>query len=79
MPNDLPFSRGPCLFNVAGLSQRGPGPMHSGMSAAEEFNLKQLASHYLNNHGSHINKVRTRRIHSGGYKVLILLGIDDTI
>ncbi|KAH9960951.1 hypothetical protein BJV74DRAFT_871963 [Russula compacta] len=79
MPNDGPFSRGPCLPNVAGPSQRGPGPIHSGMSATEDLNLKRLASHYLHSHGSYINKFRTRRSRSGGYKVLIVLEIDDTI
>ena len=75
MPND----GGPCLLNVAGPPQRGPGPIQSGMSATEDLNLKRLASHYLHSHGSQINKLRTRRSRSGGYKVLIVLEIDDTI
>ena len=79
MPNDGPFGRGPCLPNIAGPSQRGSGPIHSGTFTAEDLNLKRLASHYLNSHSSHINKFRTRRSHSGGYKVLIVLEVDDTI
>jgi hypothetical protein len=41
--------------------------------------LKRLASHYLHNPGSHVDKLRMRRSRKGGFKVLILLEIDDTM
>ena len=45
------------------------------VSVAED--LKNLASHYLHNTGSHVDKLRMRRSRSGAVKVLILLEIDS--
>jgi hypothetical protein len=47
------------------------------MSAAED--LKNVANHYLNNPGSHVDTLRMRRSRSGTVKVLILLEIVDTM
>jgi hypothetical protein len=80
MPNDgllgrAPPSRPP---NVAGPSQGIlDAVQHSGMSAAED--LKRLASQYLHSPSTHVDKLRMRRRRSGGFKVLILLEIDDTM
>ena len=47
------------------------------MSVGED--LKNLATQYLHNPGSHVDKLRMRRSRSGAVKVLILLEIDDTM
>ena len=46
------------------------------MSVGED--LKNVASHYLHNPGSRVDKLRMRRSRSGAVKVLIVLEIDDT-
>ncbi|KAH9958896.1 hypothetical protein BGW80DRAFT_1449327 [Lactifluus volemus] len=62
--------------NVAGPSQGIPGQVLPGMSAGEE--LRQLASRYLHDRDSRIDKVRVRRSRrSGKVKVMILLELDD--
>ncbi len=45
------------------------------MSATED--VKRLASQYLLSPGSHVDKLRVRRSRSGGFKVLILLKIEE--
>jgi len=47
------------------------------MAAAED--LKRIAGQYLHSPGSQVDKLRVRRGRSGGFKVLILLEIDDTM
>jgi hypothetical protein len=49
-------------------------PVHSEIPPAED--LKRLATHYINNPDSHVDKLRMRRRRSGGFKVLIMLEID---
>lgn len=61
--------------NVAGAFQDIPGLALPGTSAAED--LKYLAIRYLRNPDSHVDKLRMKSSRSGGYKVLILLEIDD--
>ena len=62
-------------YNMAGPSQENPSVVHPGMSVGED--LKTLATRYLHNPGSHVDKLRMRRSRSGTVKVLILLEIDD--
>ena len=50
--------------------------MQSGMQVSVAEDLKNLASHYLHNPGSHVDKLRVKRFRSGAVKVLILLEID---
>jgi hypothetical protein len=50
-----------------------PGHVHSGMLITDD--LKYIASHYLHNPGSHVDKLRVRRSRSGTEKVLISLDI----
>ena len=67
-------------LNVAGPSYGNPNighPVNSGMSVTE--GIEDLASRYLNNHGSRVDKLRFRQSQSGAIKVLIQLGIDDTM
>jgi len=45
------------------------------MSVTED--VKRLASQYLLSPGSRVDKLRMRRSRSGGFKVLILLEIED--
>lgn len=73
--DDTPPSRAPLLHHVSGSSEGNPIPSHSKISAAE--GLKHLASQYLFSPGSHVDKLRMRRSRSGGFKVLILLEVED--
>ena len=71
MPNDGTIGRAPPP-NVAGPSQGVP----SGMTAVED--LRQLASQYLHNPDSRVDRVcmkQSRR--SGKVKVMILLEVDE--
>jgi hypothetical protein len=68
--NDTPPGRAPLLHHVS--SEGHPIPR---ISAAED--LKHLASQYLFRPGSHVDKLRMRRSRSGGFKVLILLEVED--
>ena len=77
MPNDHFARHVPPHNTIAGPSQGKPSPVHSEISVTED--LKNLASHYLHNPGSHVDKLRMRRSRSGTVKVLILLEIDDTM
>ena len=77
MANDGPPSGVPLPQNIAGPSRGNPRVVHSRMSAAED--LKNVASHYLHNPGSHVDKLRMRRSRSGAVQVLILLEIDDAM
>jgi hypothetical protein len=71
--NDTPPGRPPLLHHVS--SEGHPIPLYSRISAAED--LKHLASQYLFRPGSHVDKLRMRRSRSGGFKVLILLEVED--
>ena len=73
MPNDGP--RRHVLHHIVAPSQGNPDLVHSEMSVGE--NLKNLASHYLHNPSSYVDKVRMRQSRSGGVKVLISLLIDE--
>jgi len=67
-------------LNVAGPSRGNPSfghPVNSGMSDPED--IEDLASRYLHNPGSHVDKLRMRRSRSGAVKVLIVLEIDNTM
>ncbi|KAF8482429.1 hypothetical protein DFH94DRAFT_690645 [Russula ochroleuca] len=75
--SDHPSSHVPLPHNIAGPSRGNPNTVHFGTPVAED--LKNLASDYLHNPGSHVNKLRVRRSRSGAVKVLILLEIDDTM
>jgi len=77
VPNDGPSSHVPLPHNVSGPSRRNPSLGHSGMSVIED--LEDVASRYLHNPSSHVDKLRMRRTHSGAIKVLILLVMDDTM
>ncbi|KAH9958889.1 hypothetical protein BGW80DRAFT_1372312 [Lactifluus volemus] len=62
--------------NVANLFQGLPGPVPPGISAEKE--LKQLASRYLRDPDSHVDRVRVRCSRcSGKVKVMILLELDE--
>jgi len=79
VPNDGPPGHVPPL-NVPGSSRGNPSfghPVNYGMSVADD--IEDLASRYLYNSGSHVDKLRVRRSRSGTVKVLILLEIDDTM
>jgi len=79
VPNDGPPGHVSPL-NVAGPSRGNPNfghPVNSEMSVADD--IEDLASRYLYNSGSHVDKLRVRRSRSGTVKVLILLEIDDTM
>jgi hypothetical protein len=73
MLNDGPQS--PDLHHNVAPSRENPDLVHSGMSVGED--LKNLASHYLNNPSSSVDKVRMRQSRSGAVKALILLLIDE--
>jgi hypothetical protein len=80
VPNGAPPGRGPLLHFIAGPSQAegNTTPVHPGMSTAED--LKRLASQYLFSPGCHVDKLRMRRCRrSGGFKVLIMLEIEDAM
>ena len=68
-------------LDVAGPSRGNPRIGHlvndPGMSVAED--IEDLASRYLHNPGSHVEKLRMRRSQSGAVKVLIQLEIDNTM
>jgi len=66
----------PLPHNVAGLSRGHPSFERTEMSAAED--LKYLASRYLHNLDSSVDKLRMRRSRSGIVRVFILLEIDGT-
>ena len=79
--NDVgPPGHVPPPLNVVGPSQGNPSfghPVNSGMFVTE--NIENLASHYLHNPRSHVDKLRMRRSRSCAVKVLILLEIDDAM
>ncbi|KAH9979157.1 hypothetical protein BJV77DRAFT_967652 [Russula vinacea] len=76
--NDHPPGHVSLLHNIAGPSRGNPNLIHFETSVSEE--LKNIASDFLHNPGSHVNKLRVRRSRSGAIsKVLILLEIDDTM
>jgi len=78
--NDSPPSHVPLSLDVAGPYRGNPSigrPMNPGMSVAED--TKDLASRYLHNPGSDVDKLRVRRSRSGAVKVLIVLETDDTM
>ena len=79
VPNEGPTAHVPLPHtgNVAGPSRGNPSLVHSGVPVAED--LKNLASRYLHNPSTHVDKLRMRRSRSGTVKVLILLEIDDTM
>jgi hypothetical protein len=77
MPNDGLFSRVPQPPNVAGPSRgNDSGGIHLGTSTEED--IRRLACQYLQNPSAHVDKLRMRRSRSGGFKVMILLEIEDT-
>ncbi|KAI0281194.1 hypothetical protein BGY98DRAFT_1175083 [Russula aff. rugulosa BPL654] len=73
VPIDGPPSHVPLPHNVMGPFRGNPGHVHSGMLITDD--LKYIASHYLHNPGSHVDKLRVRRSRSGTEKVLISLDI----
>ena len=75
MRNDATNGPAPLLHNVAGPSGANANLVHSELPPAED--LKRIASHYLQNPDSHVDKLRMRRSRTGGFKVLILLEIDS--
>jgi hypothetical protein len=77
MPNGGPVSRPRRLPNVPDPSRENSDPDHLQIPRAED--LKRLAGQYLNNSGSHVVKLRMKLNRSGGFKVLILLEVDDII
>jgi hypothetical protein len=77
VPNDRPHSQFPLPHNTARPSRGNPSFVHSGMSVGED--LKNLASYYLHDLGSHVEKLRMKRSRSGAVKVLILLEVDDVM
>lgn len=79
MPNDPTIGcAAPSLSSVAGPPRGIPGPVPSGMSAAEDLRL--LASQYLHNRGSRVGRIRIRQSrHSGRVKVIIMLEIDEMV
>ena len=67
-------------LDVAGPSRGNPNirhPVNYGMSVTE--GIEDLASRYLHNPGSRVDKLRFRQCQSGAVKVLIQLEIDDTM
>ncbi|KAF8481716.1 hypothetical protein DFH94DRAFT_732542 [Russula ochroleuca] len=77
VPNGRPPGHVPPPDNVAGSSRGNASLVHPRVSVTED--LKNMASHYLHNPSSHVDKLRMRRSRSGTVKVLILLEIDDTM
>ena len=77
LPNGQPPSQAPLPHYVAGPSQANSRTVHSGMTTAED--LKRLASQYLLNPGSHVDKLRIRRSRSGAFKVMILIEVEDAM
>jgi hypothetical protein len=68
----------PPLLNVASTSRRIPDSGPSGTSAGDD--LRWLASRYLHNDDSRVDKVRVKRNRrSGRVRVMILLEIDDLV
>lgn len=61
-------------FPSGGMT-RNPSSVPSVMLPSRD--LKDLANHYLQNPGSQVETFRMRR-RSGGFKLLILLDIEDT-
>ncbi|KAI0003876.1 hypothetical protein BJV74DRAFT_490949 [Russula compacta] len=76
IPNDGYPSRMPLPHNVVEPSRGNPSPAHTGIATED---LKRLASYYLHIPSSYVDKLRMRRSRSGGYKILILLEVDDTM
>jgi hypothetical protein len=80
VPNDGPPGHIPLPLNVAGPSRGNPSfahPVNSGMSVIDD--IEDLASRYLYNPGSHVEKLRVKQSRSGTVKVLILLEIDGKV
>ncbi|KAF8481711.1 hypothetical protein DFH94DRAFT_405090 [Russula ochroleuca] len=77
VPNDCAASHIPLPLNIAGADRGNASIVHPRVSATDD--LKNMASHYLHNPGSRIDKLRIRRSRSGAVKVLILLEVDDTM
>jgi len=77
VPDDCHRGRRPHPYHAARPTPGKPGSLHTGISATKD--LKDLASQYLHSPGSQVETLRMRRSRSGGFKVLILLDIDDTI
>jgi len=75
MPNDATIGPAALSHNIAGPSGANLGPVHSELPPAED--LKRIATHYLQSPDSHVDKLRMRRSRSGGFKVLILLEVDN--
>jgi len=73
VPNGGPPSQVPVPYNVAGPFRGNPSIVYSGVPVTED--LKSLASRYLHNPGSNVDKLRIRRSRSGTVKVLIFLDI----
>jgi len=46
---------------------------------SDDEDLKRLASRYLNDHGTHVDKLLVRRRFLSGRRVLILLEIDNAM
>jgi hypothetical protein len=76
MPNDNVISHGLPPPNIAVFSGETPAPAPFRMSAEEE--LRELATRYVENPDSRIDRVRVRHSRrSGKVKVMILLELDD--
>lgn len=73
MPNDGP--PGHVLPPNVALSRGNHSPLQPGMPGRDD--LKNLASHYLHNISSYVDKVRMRQSQSSTVKVLILLEIEE--
>jgi len=56
--NDDPLGHTPLEDNVAGPSRGSPSPVRSRMWDDEDEDLKRLASQYLNNPDSYVNRIR---------------------
>ena len=77
MSDDGRRSRGPLPYHAERATQGNTSSLHPGVPATKD--LKHLASQYLHSPGSQVETLRMRCSRSGGFKVLILLDIDDTI
>ncbi|KAH9958898.1 hypothetical protein BGW80DRAFT_1372356, partial [Lactifluus volemus] len=76
IPNGVSICGAHQPSNVAILFRGLPGTVPPGMSAEEE--LRQLASRYLRDPDSHVDRVQVRRSRrSGKVKVMILLELDE--
>jgi len=77
MPNDGSFNRGPLPHRVERPTQGNTSSVHFGISATKD--IKHLASRYLDSPSSQVESFRMSRSRTGGFKVLIVLDIDDTM